>query len=80
MSVNAARKSACATGSGHAFYSDLHVGRTGHRGQDGEGTGAVSLFEYLPYDDGTQLARQIEGYPRSFSNWSDRTGAEWRVQ
>jgi protocatechuate 3,4-dioxygenase beta subunit len=27
----------------------------------------VSSFEYLPYDDGTQLARQIEGYPRSFT-------------
>jgi protocatechuate 3,4-dioxygenase beta subunit len=27
----------------------------------------VSSFEYLPYDDGTQLARQIEGYPRSLT-------------
>ena len=27
----------------------------------------MSSFEYLPYDDGTQLARQIEGYPRSFT-------------
>jgi protocatechuate 3,4-dioxygenase beta subunit len=27
----------------------------------------VSSPEYLPYDDGTQLARQIEGYPRSFT-------------
>jgi protocatechuate 3,4-dioxygenase beta subunit len=27
----------------------------------------VSSFEYLPYDNGTQLARQIEGYPRSFT-------------
>lgn len=24
-------------------------------------------IEYLPYDDGTQLARQIKGYPRSFT-------------
>ena len=27
----------------------------------------MSLFEYLPYDDRTQLARQIAGYPRSFT-------------
>jgi protocatechuate 3,4-dioxygenase beta subunit len=27
----------------------------------------VSSFEYLPYDSKTQLARQIEGYPRSFT-------------
>jgi protocatechuate 3,4-dioxygenase beta subunit len=27
----------------------------------------VSSFEYSPYDDKTQLARQIPGYPRSFT-------------
>ena len=27
----------------------------------------MSSLEYLPYDDGTQVARQIEGYPRSFT-------------
>src|SRR5437879_4394081 len=30
-------------------------------------TAAPPQIEYLPYDDDTQLARQIEGYPRSFT-------------
>src|SRR5713101_790067 len=35
-------------------------------------TGLLPQTEYPPYDDSTQLARQIDGYPRSFT----RTPAE----